>query len=345
MQGEGGVRPLAPEVLRAAREACDRVGALLIVDEVQTGIGRTGPWFAFQDTDVVPDVVTVAKALANGLPIGACIAHGEAAKVFEPGDHATTFGGNPVACAAANAVIATIEADGHARDRPRAGRPAARRARRRWSATAPFAAGSAVVGLLLGLTLDAPVAAEVVAACRDRRLLVNAVGAGRGPARPAADRHPPGDRPGAGGAARGAGRRRIDVRPGGGTVSRILVVEDDPHVLALLTSLLEFEGHDVVTAVDGLEGLFKVRNADVDAVLLDVMMPDIDGTRVLQQLLEEHDGSLPVPVLVMTGSPLGARRCRELLGIGAVIDKPFDPDDLVERVREMLAPDADGPTP
>ncbi|MEX0835172.1 MAG: response regulator, partial [Nitriliruptor sp.] len=80
------------------------------------------------------------------------------------------------------------------------------------------------------------------------------------------------------------------------------------------------------------------------AVVLDVMMPDIDGTRVLQQLLEEHDGSLPVPILVMTGSTLGARRCRELLGVRAVIDKPFDPEVLVERVREMLAAATDGPT-
>ncbi|WP_083441687.1 acetylornithine transaminase [Nitriliruptor alkaliphilus] len=174
VQGEGGVRPIDPEVLTAAREACDRAGALLIVDEVQTGIGRTGPWFAFQATDVVPDVVTVAKALANGFPIGACIARGEAAKVFEPGDHATTFGGNPVACAAANAVLRTIEADGLLVT-------AAARATRlrdgllRLVDDAPSAAGVRGRGLLLGLTLDAPVAADVVAACRDRFLLVNAV--------------------------------------------------------------------------------------------------------------------------------------------------------------------------
>jgi acetylornithine/N-succinyldiaminopimelate aminotransferase len=174
VQGEGGVRPLAPEVLAAAREACDRVGALLIVDEVQTGIGRTGPWFAFQDTDVVPDVVTVAKALANGFPIGACIARGGAAKVFEPGDHATTFGGNPVACAAANAVLATIDAEGllvTARAR-------ATRLRDGLSdlvGAVPHATGVRGRGLLLGLTLDAPVAAELAAECRRRFLLVNAV--------------------------------------------------------------------------------------------------------------------------------------------------------------------------
>jgi acetylornithine/N-succinyldiaminopimelate aminotransferase len=174
VQGEGGVRPIPPAVVRAAREACDRHGALLVVDEVQTGIGRTGPWFAYQDGDVVPDVVTVAKALANGLPIGACIARGAAADTFEPGDHATTFGGNPVVCAAANAVLATIERDGILAT-------AAARARRLrrglddLAETGPLATGVRGRGLLLGLVLDQPVAAEVVAACRERYLLVNAV--------------------------------------------------------------------------------------------------------------------------------------------------------------------------
>ncbi len=174
VQGEGGVRPVPDDVLRAARDACDAHGALLIVDEIQTGIGRTGPWFAFQTSPVVPDVVTVAKALANGLPIGACIARGEAASVFGPGDHATTFGGNPVTCAAANAVIDTIEADGlldHAADlstRLVAGLT-------ELTATVPLARGVRGRGLLLGLELAAPVAREVEAACRERFLLVNAV--------------------------------------------------------------------------------------------------------------------------------------------------------------------------
>jgi acetylornithine/N-succinyldiaminopimelate aminotransferase len=175
VQGEGGVRPLAPEVLLAAREACDARGALLIVDEVQTGMGRTGPWFAFQDPPIVPDVITVAKALANGLPIGACIARGEAGKVLEPGDHATTFGGNPVTCAAANAVIDTIENEGllaSARTRSRR----LREGLDRLTENVPLAAGVRGKGLLLGLELDAPVAAAVEAACRDRFLIVNAVG-------------------------------------------------------------------------------------------------------------------------------------------------------------------------
>lgn len=174
VQGEGGVRPVPDEVLLAAREACDAHGALLIVDEVQTGIGRTGPWFAFQDSPIVPDVITVAKALANGLPIGACIARGPAAGVFGPGDHATTFGGNPVTCAAANAVIDTIEADGllaHAAEVS----AALVAGLEELAATVPLARGVRGRGLLLGLELDAPVARDVEAACRDRFLLVNAV--------------------------------------------------------------------------------------------------------------------------------------------------------------------------
>jgi acetylornithine/N-succinyldiaminopimelate aminotransferase len=174
VQGEGGVRPLTPAMLTAAREACDRHGALLLVDEVQTGIGRTGPWFAFQASDVVPDVVTIAKALGNGFPIGACIARGAAADVLEPGDHATTFGGNPVACAAANAVLETIT-------REKLLTTAATRATRlrggleRLIDTAPLVASVRGRGLLLGLVLDQPVAAEVTSACRERQLVVNAV--------------------------------------------------------------------------------------------------------------------------------------------------------------------------
>jgi acetylornithine/N-succinyldiaminopimelate aminotransferase len=177
VQGEGGVRPLSTEVLAAARDACDTHGALLMVDEVQTGMGRTGPWFAFQDTEVVPDVITVAKALANGLPIGACIGRGEAAKVFEPGDHATTFGGNPVTCAAANAVIDTIESEGLLTS----ARTRGERLRRGLQAlvddaSIPFASGVRGAGLLLGLELSEDVAADLEVACRDRYLLVNAVG-------------------------------------------------------------------------------------------------------------------------------------------------------------------------
>jgi predicted acetylornithine/succinylornithine family transaminase len=111
VQGEGGVNPGGTEYFRAVRELCDERGALLMVDEVQTGLGRTGEWFGFQHYGIRPDVVTVAKALGNGMPIGACWARDEVAAAFEPGDHATTFGGQPLATAAARAVLAVMEAE------------------------------------------------------------------------------------------------------------------------------------------------------------------------------------------------------------------------------------------
>lgn len=175
VQGEGGVRPVPDVVLLAAREACDAVGALLIFDEVQTGIGRTGTWFAFQQTPVVPDVVTSAKALANGLPIGACIAHGAAAATFVPGDHATTFGGNPVTSAAACAVLDTIEHEGLLA-RTQTLSAAFVRGIDALAAVQPLVAGVRGRGLLLGIELTRPVAAAVADACRARFLLVNAVG-------------------------------------------------------------------------------------------------------------------------------------------------------------------------
>jgi acetylornithine/N-succinyldiaminopimelate aminotransferase len=95
--------------LRAVRQACDGAGALLVLDEVQSGIGRTGEWFAFQKEGIVPDVLTLAKGLGGGLPIGACIGFGDAGTALGKGDHGSTFGGNPIACAAALAVLDTIE--------------------------------------------------------------------------------------------------------------------------------------------------------------------------------------------------------------------------------------------
>jgi acetylornithine/N-succinyldiaminopimelate aminotransferase len=109
VQGEGGVHPLAPEVLAQARALADEHGALLILDEVQTGVGRSGAFFAWETYGVRPDAVTLAKGLANGLPIGAFLVSDDAPTGFEPGDHASTFGGNPVACAAACAVLDTID--------------------------------------------------------------------------------------------------------------------------------------------------------------------------------------------------------------------------------------------
>ena len=109
VQGEGGVNPATPEYFQGVRRLCDERGILFMVDEVQTGLGRCGAWFAHQRLGVVPDVVTSAKALGNGVPIGACWARTEVASVFEPGDHATTYGGQPLAAAAARAVLAVME--------------------------------------------------------------------------------------------------------------------------------------------------------------------------------------------------------------------------------------------
>jgi acetylornithine/N-succinyldiaminopimelate aminotransferase len=107
--GEGGVVPAPAGYLKAARAACDAAGALLVLDEIQSGIGRTGEWFAHQHEGVLPDVLTLAKGLGGGLPIGACIGLGRCGSVLSKGDHGSTFGGNPVACAAALAVLDTIE--------------------------------------------------------------------------------------------------------------------------------------------------------------------------------------------------------------------------------------------
>ena len=109
VQGEGGVNIPAPDYLRQLRALCDDHGWLLMLDEIQTGIGRTGTWFAHQQSGIVPDVMSLAKGMASGFPIGACLAKGAAAEVFKPGNHGTTFGGNPLACTAALATLEAIE--------------------------------------------------------------------------------------------------------------------------------------------------------------------------------------------------------------------------------------------
>jgi acetylornithine/N-succinyldiaminopimelate aminotransferase len=109
VQGEGGIVIPDTDYLDNLRKICDQHGWLLMLDEIQTGMGRSGKWFAYQHSKIKPDVITLAKALGNGVPIGACLARGEAASVFQPGSHGSTFGGNPLACAAALAVIDSIE--------------------------------------------------------------------------------------------------------------------------------------------------------------------------------------------------------------------------------------------
>ncbi|MGH8898441.1 MAG: acetylornithine transaminase [Egibacteraceae bacterium] len=174
VQGEGGVRVVPDEVLVTAREACDRVGALLVVDEVQTGLGRLGAWYGWQTTSVTPDVVCLAKALGNGLPIGAIVAHGDAAQAFRPGDHASTFGGGPVVCAAALAVLAVIADEGLVARAATLGQALAAR-------LAALGEGRSLVrgvrgrGLLQGLVLSRPAAVDVTARALDEGLVVNAV--------------------------------------------------------------------------------------------------------------------------------------------------------------------------
>jgi acetylornithine/N-succinyldiaminopimelate aminotransferase len=161
--GEGGVVPLDSAFLAAARRLADEHGALLVLDEVQTGVGRTGTFFAHEQADLRPDAATLAKGLANGLPIGCLLVADEAAGAFEPGDHASTFGGNPVACAAAVAVCDTITDELLARVRALGEYVAQRLSRVRGA------------GLLLAVETDRP-AGEVVTACLERGLLVGTAG-------------------------------------------------------------------------------------------------------------------------------------------------------------------------
>jgi acetylornithine aminotransferase len=170
--GEGGVVPPPAGYLQAAREICDRTGALLIVDEVQSGIGRTGHWFASLAEGVRPDVITLAKGLGGGLPIGACLALGDAGELFAPGDHGSTFGGNPVSCAAALAVITTI-ADDHLLDQCK--RVGEHLGNELAGLTGPLVAGQRGTGLWRALVLTGAHAGAIEAAARDRGLLVNAV--------------------------------------------------------------------------------------------------------------------------------------------------------------------------
>ncbi|HZZ96526.1 MAG TPA: acetylornithine transaminase [Jatrophihabitantaceae bacterium] len=170
--GEGGVVPAPAGFLAAVRQVCDDADALMVVDEVQSGIGRTGHWFASQAEGVRPDVLTLAKGLGGGLPIGACIGIGSAGELFAPGDHGSTFGGNPVSCAAALAVLGTI-ADQHLLDNVKnVGEHLANALEKLDS---PLISGTRGSGLWRALVLTDPKAGLVEAAARDRGLLVNAV--------------------------------------------------------------------------------------------------------------------------------------------------------------------------
>jgi acetylornithine aminotransferase len=168
IQGEAGVIVPSDDYLPAARRITSDHDALLWIDEVQTGIGRTGEWFAHARSSVTPDLVTVAKGLGGGIPIGACIALGDAATLLQPGNHGTTFGGNPVATAAAGAVIATIDGDELLENARTVGDLI-----RNGLNDHPLVAETTGRGLLIGIVLTRPVSADLQKAALDAGLIVN----------------------------------------------------------------------------------------------------------------------------------------------------------------------------
>jgi predicted acetylornithine/succinylornithine family transaminase len=170
IEGEGGVVTPSSDYLAGVRSLCDEHGALLMLDEVQTGLGRTGHWFAFQALDLRPDVVTMAKALGNGVPVGACWARAEVAAAFGPGDHGSTFGGQPLAMAAARATLEVMEAE----DVPHRALAAGDQLARGLLALSGVRAVRGA-GLLRAAVLESPCSAAVASAALRRGLLVNAV--------------------------------------------------------------------------------------------------------------------------------------------------------------------------
>ena len=173
VQGEAGVRRGDPAYLQVAREVTAAAGALLLLDEVQTGVGRTGSWFAFQQAGVVPDAVTLAKGLGGGVPIGALVTFGpQVSRLLGPGQHGSTFGGNPLACAAGLAVLDTIDAEGLLEHARQAGEHLERRV---LGLGHPEVTGVRGAGLLRAITLAGDHAPGIVGLARDAGFLVNAV--------------------------------------------------------------------------------------------------------------------------------------------------------------------------
>jgi acetylornithine aminotransferase len=169
IMGEAGVVTPEDGYLAGLRDICDRVGALLVFDCVQTGIGRTGQWFGFEHEKVQPDVVTLAKGIGGGLPLGATIAYGRAAQLLQPGDHGTTFGGNPIACAAANAVLDVIES----KKLMQSAKVFEKKIKKSLSGT-PGVSEVRGRGLLLGIELTTPIAKKVAATMLEAGIIVNA---------------------------------------------------------------------------------------------------------------------------------------------------------------------------
>lgn len=172
VQGEGGVRPASPAYLQALRKLCDERNWLLMFDEVQTGMGRTGTWFGYQHSGVLPDVITLAKALGNGFPIGACLARGQAAALLAPGSHGSTFGGNPLACRVGCTVIEVMQ-------REQLPERAAQLGERLLQGLRTSLAGRPGIvairgqGLMIGIELDRPCEELVNQALTQERLLIS----------------------------------------------------------------------------------------------------------------------------------------------------------------------------
>ncbi|PCJ37172.1 MAG: aspartate aminotransferase family protein [Cellvibrionales bacterium] len=171
IQGEGGINIPAPDYLQQLRALCDAKGWLLMLDEIQTANGRTGSYFHYQQHNILPDVVTIAKGLGNGVPIGACLTHGPAAQLMQPGNHGSTFGGNPIACAAALATVNFIESENLAQ---RASELGAHLLQAFSTALADCDNVKQVrgCGLMIGIELSEP-CAELVAQAADKGLLIN----------------------------------------------------------------------------------------------------------------------------------------------------------------------------
>ena len=169
IMGEAGVIVPDPEYLKAAREICDKRGALLVIDAVQTGMGRTGTWFGYEDSGITPDVITIAKGLGGGLPIGAMIALGKAAELITPGLHGSTFGGNPISCAAGNATIDEIETKKYLATNRQFGLQIMSALRQ-----IPGVSEVRGKGLLIGIDFEKPIAKTVASELLELGILVNA---------------------------------------------------------------------------------------------------------------------------------------------------------------------------
>ncbi|AEV64814.1 Acetylornithine aminotransferase [Pseudomonas ogarae] len=172
IQGESGVQIAPPGYLKALRQLCSRRAWLLMLDEIQTGIGRTGQWFAFQHEGIVPDVMTLAKGLGNGVPIGACLARGKAAELFTPGSHGSTFGGNPLACRVGCTVLEIIEQQALVDNARHQGEQLLNRLRAEL-ADNPNVLAIRGQGLMIGIELKQPVRDLALCAARDHGLLIN----------------------------------------------------------------------------------------------------------------------------------------------------------------------------